>query len=337
MILRIEIAAVNNWLGKKMFLVVLTALVTGYLLKVPDSATVRFLLVALFAYMTFVTSLGTSLKSFLQVLAKPWVPLWALLLIHIVTPLTAWILGILFYADSPQIQLGLLVGAAIPVGVTSIIWTAIAKGNIQITLVAVTIDTLIVPVLLPAYYQIVVGQSVVIDYISLVVQLLLMVTIPSIAGMVFYDWTGGKTANFSRGLGGLSSKLALFIIMIFNASLVSPDFNWSLDTIKLMGVVLVMVISGYALGYAGSLCISKCPRDMTMAMIYSVGMRNISCGLVIAITYFPPTVAVPIILGMIFQQPIAATIPNIFKYFDVRKNKYQKRATASIEHQLQNL
>lgn len=332
--MRIEIATVNDWLGKKMFLVVLTALLVGYLLKIPDSPTIRFLLVALFAYMTFVTSLGTSLKSFLQVLAKPWIPLWALLLIHFVTPLTAWLLGAVFYANSPNIQLGLLVGAAIPVGVTSIIWTALAKGNIQTTLVAVTIDTLIVPVLLPAYYQIVVGQSVVINYTSLVVQLLLMVTIPSIAGMMFYDWTGGKTANFSRGVGGVSSKLALFIIMIFNASLVAPGFNWSLDTIKLMGVVLVMVTSGYVLGYIGSLCIAKCPRDMTMAMIYSVGMRNISCGLVIAITYFPPAVAVPIILGMIFQQPIAAMIPTIFKYFDVQKNKSQQSGTVSIENQL---
>jgi len=328
--MRIDSFAVNNWLGKKMFLVVLSALVTGYLLKIPDSSLVRFFLVALFAYMTFVTSLGTSLQSFIQVLSKPWVPLWALLLIHIVTPLMAWLVGIIFYADSPSIQLGLLVGAAIPVGVTSIIWTALAKGNIQITLVAVTLDTLIVPVLLPAYYQIIVGQAVVINYISLVVQLLLMVTIPSIVGMLLYDWTNGKTAHFSRGIGGVSSKLALFIIMILNASLVAPDFNWSLDTVKLMTVVLVMVISGYVLGYVGALCIAKSSRDIMMAMIYSVGMRNISCGLVIAITYFPPAVAVPIILGMIFQQPIAAIIPTVFNYFDTRKNRCRKEITASI-------
>lgn len=330
-ILRVEITAINEWLGKRMFLVVLGALATGYILKVPDSSMVRFLLVALFAYMTFVTSLGTSLKSFIQVLAKPWIPLWALLLIHVVAPLTAWLLGSLFYADAPQIQLGLLVGAAIPVGVTSIIWTAIAKGNIQVALVAVTIDTLIVPILLPAYYQIVVGQAVAINYHSLVIQLLLMVTIPSIAGMLLHDWTGGKTVKFSKGIGGVSSKLALFIIMIFNASLVSPDFVWSLDTIKLMGVVLTMVISGYVLGYVGSLCIRKCPRDMKVAMIYSVGMRNISCGLVIAITYFPPAVAVPIILGMIFQQPIAAMIPTFFKYVDGHKEKSTEAEVASAK------
>lgn len=328
--MKIESAVVNKWLGKKIFLLVLSALVVGYFLKVPDSSLVRFLLMALFAYMTFVTSLGTSLQSFIQVLAKPWVPLWALLLIHIMTPLMAWLLGISFYPDSPQIRLGLLVGAAIPVGVTSVIWTSLTKGNIPIALVSVTLDTLIVPVLLPFYYKLIVGQSVVIDYASLVGQLLLMVTIPSIAGMLFYDWTDGKTASFARGLGGVSSKLALFIVILLNASLVSPSFHLSLETVKLMGVVLLMVASGYVLGYAGSLCISETSRGMTMAMIYSVGMRNISCGLVIAITYFPPTVAVPIMLGMIFQQPIAAVIPNIFKYFDARRNRCQKETAASI-------
>jgi len=327
---RMESSIVNDWLGKKMFLLVLLALMTGYLLKVPDGSLIRFLLVALFAYMTFVTSLGTSLKSFIQVLAKPWISLWALLLIHIMTPLMAWLLGILFYADAPQIKLGLLVGAAIPVGVTSVIWTALNKGNIPMALVAVTLDTLIVPVLLPVYYKLIVGQSVVINYTSLIVQLLLMVTIPSIAGMLLYDWTGGKTASFSRGVGGVSSKLALFIVILLNASLVSPDFNLSFDTVKLMAVVLAMVAAGYAFGYVGSLCISESSRDMTMAMIYSVGMRNISCGLVIAITYFPPAVAVTIMLGMIFQQPIAAVIPTIFSYFDTRKNRYQKETTAPI-------
>jgi len=306
---------VNEWLGKRMFLLVLAALVMGCLLKVPDGPFVRFLLIALFAYMTFVTSLSTGLKSFIQVLGRPWIPLWILLLIHLVTPLIAWLLGNLFFADAPQTKLGLLVGAAIPVGVTSVIWTAFARGNIPVCLVAVTLDTLIVPVLLPLYYKLIVDQSVIINYTSLVVQLFLMVTIPSIAGMLFYDWTGGKIAGFSRGVGGVTSKIALFIVILLNASLVSPGLSWSLDILQIMTVVLIMVASGYALGYVGSLCIPNGSRDITMAMVYSVGMRNISCGLVIAITYFPPAVAVPITLCMLFQQPIAAAIPNIFKYF----------------------
>ena len=325
--MRIECTSTNAWLGKKMFLLVLSALIIGFILKVPDSSLVRGLLVSLFAYMTFVTSLGTSLKSFVQVIGKPWIPIFILLLIHIVTPIAAWLLGNLFYSDAPQMKLGLLVAAAIPVGVTSVMWTALAQGNIPISLVAVTLDTIIVPALLPVYFNIIIGQTVDINYISLVIQLLLMVTIPSIAGMLFFDWTGGKTAGFSKGVGGITSKLALFIIMLFNGSLVSPAISWSIDTVQMIIVALIMVISAYALGYTGSLCIPNRSRDITMAMIYSVGMRNASCGLVIAITYFPPAVAVPIALLMLFQQPIAAVIPNVFKFFEEDSTKSQQETT----------
>lgn len=329
--MKIDIAAVNNWLSKRMFLVVLSALLLGFLMKVPDGPIIRSLLVILFAYMTFVTSLGTSLKSFIQVMGKPWIPLWVLLLIHIVTPLSAWFLGHVLYADAPQIKLGLLVGAAIPVGVTSVMWTAITQGNIPIALVAVTLDTLLIPALLPAYYKMIVGQAVLINYTSLVMQLLLMVTIPSILGMVFYDWTGGKTVNFAKGVGGVTSKLALFVVIFFNGSLVAPAIQLSWDIVQMIAVALIMVVSAYALGYVGSLIIPNRTRSITMAMIYSVGMRNASCGLVIAITYFPPEVAVPIALLMLFQQPIAATIPNIFKFFDERKIMRQQTRSLRLE------
>ncbi|WP_371375221.1 bile acid:sodium symporter family protein [Sporomusa aerivorans] len=313
------VTTLNEWLSRRMFVLVLAALMMGYLLRVPDSQLVRVLLVALFAYMTFVTSLSTGMKSFIQVLGRPWAALWALLLIHLATPLTAYLLGTLFLADSPHAKLGLLVGAAIPVGVTSVIWTALAQGNVPICLAAVTIDTLIVPALLPLYYKLIMEQSVIINYTSLVTQLVLMVTLPSIMGMLLFDWSGGKTADFSKGIGGVTAKLALFIVILLNASLVTPDFNWSADIVQLTFVVLLLVASGYMLGYVGSLCIPNNSRDTMVAMIYSVGMRNISCGLVIAITYFPPAVAVPITLCMLFQQPIAAAVPNILKYFDEKR------------------
>ncbi|VBB05093.1 bile acid:sodium symporter/arsenical resistance protein acr3 [Lucifera butyrica] len=327
--MKISCTAVNSWLGKRMFLVVLSALIIGFIAKVPDGPHIRVLLVVLFAYMTFVTSLGTSMKSFIQVMGRPWIPLWVLLLIHIVTPLTAWFLGDLLYANAPQTQLGLLVGAAIPVGVTSVMWTALNQGNIPISLVAVTLDTMIVPALLPLYYKMIVGQAVAINYTSLVIQLLLMVTIPSIAGMLIHDWTGGKTSGFAKGAGGMTSKLALFVVIFFNGSLVAPAINLSLDIVQMIAVALLMVLSAYALGYVGSLFVPNRTRDVTMAMIYSVGMRNASCGLVIAITYFPPAVAVPIALLMLFQQPTAAVIPTILKYFDEKRIRSQHETTAS--------
>lgn len=38
------------------------------------------------------------------------------------------------------------------------------------------------------------------------------------------------------------------------------------------------------------------------------GMRNISAGAVLAVTYFPAPVAVPVVLGMVFQQMMASLV-----------------------------
>lgn len=47
-------------------------------------------------------------------------------------------------------------------------------------------------------------------------------------------------------------------------------------------------------------------------MIFNVGMRNTSFGSVLAIAYFPPAVAFPIILTLLYQHPIAAIVTQLF-------------------------
>ncbi|MNY74734.1 hypothetical protein D3C86_2138360 [compost metagenome] len=37
-------------------------------------------------------------------------------------------------------------------------------------------------------------------------------------------------------------------------------------------------------------------------------MRNISAGAVLAVSYFPAPVAVPVVLGMVFQQLLASAV-----------------------------
>ncbi len=48
-------------------------------------------------------------------------------------------------------------------------------------------------------------------------------------------------------------------------------------------------------------------------------MRNISAGAVLAVSYFPAPVAVPVVLGMLFQQVLAALSGRLVQ------NYYQKK------------
>jgi predicted Na+-dependent transporter len=67
------------------------------------------------------------------------------------------------------------------------------------------------------------------------------------------------------------------------------------------------------IGFLGSYVFKDRSKETALAMIYCVGLRNISFGLVLALTFFPPPVAVPITMFILFQQPFAAMIPYLFR------------------------
>lgn len=305
----------NNWLGKRMFYIVLTALLLGFNLPMPKSSWIISMAIGLFAYITFITALGISFKDFVKVINKPWIPLWMLFLIHVVAPVIAWIVGLVFYPDNQFIRMGLMISASIPVAVTSIIWTSLTEGNVPLSLVVVTLDTLIVPAVFPVFFLITIGQVLTINYVDLVTRLMIMVTIPSVAGMFINDITKGRLNEFSKSVGGFTSKAALFLVILLNAMMVASEIQWNASLVKLILVVFLLVSCGYALGFIGSFIVKERSSDIISAIIYNVGMRNISFGSLLALTFFPPAVVVPITLAMLFQQPVAAIVANLYRRY----------------------
>lgn len=306
----------NEWLGRRMFFVVLSALMFGFAISIPKTPAIAGISIGLFAYMTFITALGISMKKFIMVLRRPWVAIWMLFLVHIAMPILAYGIGSFFYQDSYFTRLGFLISASIPIGVTSVIWTSVVNGDVALALVAVTMDTIISPVLIPAIIFLVAGKTVHINYGHMLVGLLWMVTIPSFLGMIVNDLTHNRLHDFTQSVGGVTSKLALFLVVFLNAAAIAPEINWNVSLIKMLCVILLLVASGYALGYAGSFLLSHRKKGTIITMVYNVGMRNISFGAVLAMAYFPASVAIPITLGMLFQQPLAAIAAFLLKRYD---------------------
>ena len=307
--------SLNAWLGKRMFLVVVTALIGGIFFPLSDSSLLRQTTVLLFAYMTFVTALSTSLRDFLQVLRHPWQPLWILALVHLASPFTAWIVGHVFYPDEPLIRIGYLIGASIPVGVTSIIWTALVQGDLAVSLVAVTLDTFLVPLVLPAFFHFAIGETIEISYLKMVEDLLLMVTIPSLLGMLCNDLSKGRTASFAKSVGGVTSKLSLSAVIFINSAVVMPLLSWNASTLIALIITLGVVSASFFVGWLGSLALKDRRESTVLTMIYNVGIRNNACGVVLALSYFPPAAAIPITMSILYQQPVATLVPYVYRFF----------------------
>ena len=303
----------HTWLSRHIFQFVLLALASGYFFPLEPTPHLRLAVMLLFGYMTFVTGLSTSFREFIHIARKPGIPLYTLGVIHIATPVLAWIAGYLFFPDKPLIQLGYLIGAAIPVGVTSIIWTALVRGNVAMALVTVTMDTMIAPVLLPLFILLVAGVSIQLDYSGMIFDLMIMITLPSIAGMLLCDTAHGGTRTFANGFGGVLSRFAFFSVIFLNAAFVAPSIQWNALIVKLLLVTCLVVAASYLLGYAAGNLIHAAP-DAVLSIIYTTGMRNIATGLVIAMNYFTPETSLPIALFMLFQQPLAALTAKVYRW-----------------------
>ncbi|MEC0230489.1 bile acid:sodium symporter family protein [Paenibacillus alba] len=260
----------------------------------------------LFAFMTFSGSISSSFKEFVKVVVQPLPLITTLLILHVGMPLIALGLGHAIYSHEPLTITGLILAAAIPTGITSFVWVAIYRGNIVLTLSIILMDTILSPFVVPYTLSALVGTKVQLDSLAMMKGLFFMIVVPSLIGMLLNQWTKGQIKEKWSGRLGPFSKITMGIVVAINSSVIAPylrDFNAKL--LGLAGLVLFIASLGYMLGWLVAK-LMRWEQDVVVALTFNSGMRNISAGAVLAVAYFPPPVAIPVVLGMLFQQSLAS-------------------------------
>ncbi|MFB5267447.1 bile acid:sodium symporter family protein [Paenibacillus enshidis] len=311
--IRTHMIRINTVMEKWTPLIAPSSLVLGILLAhwlSPYTGLVPWI----FAFMTFSGSLGSSFDDLKRVLARPLPLLVSLLLLHVWMPLVGWAAGSLFFPADIYTITGILLAFTIPTGIISFMWVSMFKGNIAVTLSLILIDTFLSPFIVPYTLKIVVGADVQIDTFGMMAGLLWMVVLPSLLGMLLNHLTKGRIKSSLGPLLAPFSKIGLIAVISINSSVVAPfimDFDWKLVQIAL--VILLVAASGYLFGLlAARLC--KWDRGIAVAMTFNCGMRNISAGTVLAMTYFAPAVVLPVILGSLFQQILASSYAQLLRF-----------------------
>lgn len=285
----------------------------------------KFLIPWVFALMTLAGSLNSNLTSFKGTLQNPFTIFVALFILHILMPLWALGAGTVFFQGEASTITGIVLGMVIPTGITSAIWVSIYRGNMALTLSIIIIDTILSPLLVPFTLSLIVGKKVDIDMSSIMLGLMWMVVFPSIIGMTLNQLTKGKAKDlFSRPLAPFT-KLGMAFVVMVNSAVVAPYLrNVNLELILIGLAVFFVAASGYLFSFLIGMFLKQ-NRDNVIALTFTGGMRNISAGAVIAVSYFAPAVAVPVVVGMLFQQVLASTYGYfVNRYFD------KKDATSTL-------
>ncbi|GGP15080.1 bile acid:sodium symporter family protein [Oceanobacillus neutriphilus] len=275
-----------------------------------------FLVPWLFAFMTFAGSLNMKFKDVKVFSQYPAAILFGIAFLHIIMPFGAYFLSTIIFNDH-LLTIGFVISAAIPTGVTSIIWINMCKGHFPLGLSIILIDTLLAPFILPAVLYLFAGETIAIDTASIIIDLLWMIVLPSILGILLHEFMKGNIQAFSKKLAPFS-KLSLFAVVIINSSAVAPyltEITWELAAIIL--AVFFLAATGYAIAlFIGHLLFKD--THIVTTLVFIGGMRNIPIGIIIAISYFPAKVAMPVVFCMLFQQVLAALFAKVTEKYQVK-------------------
>lgn len=260
----------------------------------------------LFAFMTFTGALAMNVRDFIAVIRRPLPILIFLFLFHIVMPLGVWgITSLVFHGDTALIT-GFVLLFSIPTAVAGYIWSSIHKGNGPLALTIILLDTLLAPILTPATVSFLMNTSVQIDSNGMFISLVWMVVIPSIFGILINQTTGGNIPGIVLPVFKPLSKIALLCVVSVNTARIAPSVTaFEPVFFLLIAVSLALTSAAFFLGASASR-LAGLARAESITTMYAVGLRNISASLVLALEFFEPRAALPIITGIIFQQTLAS-------------------------------
>ena len=299
----------NTFLQKYIAILTPLSLVLGVLLE-NIGQHLLFLVSWLFAFMTFTGSLNMKFKDVKIFVKHPALILFSIIFLHLLMPLWAYFLATVIF-DDHLLTIGFVLSVAVPIGVSSVIWINMCKGNLPLGLSIILIDTLLSPFIIPSLLYVVSGEKIELDVASLIFNLILMIVLPTILGILVNELSKGEIPKkYGKKLAPFS-KLCLFAVVMINSSTIAPylkDFNLHLISVLLL--VLVVAGSGYVFALLIGRYVLKDYSVMT-TLVFTGGMRNIAVGVIVATTYFPSKVAMPVVFGMLFQQVLASLFSKV--------------------------
>jgi len=258
----------------------------------------------LFAYLTFVMATGCSWAQIRQAFRMPMPMLIIFAAAHVIAPVAAYALGTAFFGSQSPYVVGFVLFTVIPLGVSSIIWIGLSKGSVPLALSMVVLDSALSPFVIPVEVSLFFGADIEFDHVKVMLDLIKIIVVPTILGVMVNELSKGTFKSWSAPFCAPTSKIAMITVVAINAAAIQPYvMQMKNDMLVVIPLVVVMVVFCYLIGFASMFLLKE--KELIVAVSFSSGMRNISLGLVLALAYFEPLTAVPVVLSILIQQPFA--------------------------------
>lgn len=207
-----------------------------------------------------------------------------------VIPFIAYVLGLLFFPQSPFLALGLLLAALVPTSGMTISWTGFAGGNLAAAVKMTVIGLILGSLATPFYIQALMGTQVDFELSGIFMQIALIVFLPMLAGFitqqVLIKKHGQKVfqESWAPRFPSLSTIGVLGIVFIALALKARGIAAAPEMLLKILIPLLLLYLFNYLLSTLTGRALL--PRGDAIALVYGTVMRNLSIALAVAINAF---------------------------------------------------
>ena len=273
-----------------------------------------------FALMTLSGSLKLRARDLGAAVANPLPVIVFFISAHVLMPLAALAASNLALPGDADTAAGFVLLFSTPTAISSFIWVSMFRGDGALALAIILLDVLAAPFVVPFSTSLLLGTNISIDAAAMASSLVLMIAIPTVIGIALNEATRGAAPKLAGPFLGPVSKLCLILVVSANAAAIAPQVDlggsktWMIAAVGILLAALGFSL-GRLLGFAPALRGAK-----ARTLVFSVGLRNISAAATLAIAYFPEAAALPAILGMIFQQSLAAVFGRLLLGKPIPKN-----------------
>ncbi len=286
--------------------------------------------------MIYPMMVNLNLEALPRVVRAPWPVLLSVAYNYIVTPALTYLL-VRLAVHSPMLGLGLLLVMLIPGGSMSIGFTGLAGGSIEVGTIAMALNFLLVPIMLPLYLHWLVQGNVSVPYGALWQALLLVLILPMAIGLLTRLGIVHRTGQAGLAkvkpylsVATMVTLLPVMAIIFFTQGEMLAD-RWT----------LLIPLFGATIGYLIVMLAFQTWLDRRLGISYGdhMGIAFLSAGknngTAIAITTlaFGPLVAIPAATLPLFQSTLlilyVQMAPWVRRYFQGQVTTESARETAA--------
>ena len=235
---------------------------------------------------------------------------------HVLMPVFAKFIASLFFSGNDELITGYILLFAGPIAVSSFIWVTIYSGEKALCLTIILLDTLLVPVFVPGTLALLMGANVSLDIKGIVLSLVLMVVIPTAAGVSLNESTKGKIPLLICPFLNPLAKISLVTVIAANTASVAALIRLDDPLIwKVAALVVFLFVLGFLLSWLTGI-VTGCSPEKCKTLFFSGGLRNNTVTATITLTFFSEYATLPVIMIILFQHSISAILAKLL----IRKN-----------------